>query len=169
MLFRSGLTVERTASGPDGGDVQRAAEVADGDVDGVVFLRDPLTAQPPSRTCHAEFRTLTDDTDMALAPARTSERSFRWQASRRLDGAGPAAAQQLRRVPSYVMTWHSNPLTGPTTTSASPPRSGASIRAPPLALDVRARGRALVLAPLLGRLADVVVGPVSGLLCHVIT
>jgi methylglyoxal synthase len=40
------LTVERKQSGPLGGDMQIGAEIADGNCDGVIFLRDPLTAQP---------------------------------------------------------------------------------------------------------------------------
>ena len=42
----SGLTVNRQASGPLGGDLQIGAMVANGGIDGLVFLRDPLTAQP---------------------------------------------------------------------------------------------------------------------------
>jgi methylglyoxal synthase len=41
-----GLPVERAASGPQGGDLQIAARIATGEVDAVVFLRDPLTAHP---------------------------------------------------------------------------------------------------------------------------
>ncbi len=41
-----GLEVERMLSGPFGGDQQIGARVAAGEVDGVIFLRDPLTAQP---------------------------------------------------------------------------------------------------------------------------
>jgi methylglyoxal synthase len=40
------LPVERAASGPHGGDLQIAARIAAGEVDAVVFLRDPLTAHP---------------------------------------------------------------------------------------------------------------------------
>ena len=40
------LSVAPQASGPLGGDLQIGAMVADGEVEGVVFLRDPLTAQP---------------------------------------------------------------------------------------------------------------------------
>ncbi|WP_255196362.1 methylglyoxal synthase [Halorarius litoreus] len=42
----TGLDVERKQSGPHGGDLQIGAEVADGTCDAIVFLRDPLTAQP---------------------------------------------------------------------------------------------------------------------------
>lgn len=41
-----GMPVDRTASGPHGGDLQIAARIAAGEVDAVVFLRDPLTAHP---------------------------------------------------------------------------------------------------------------------------
>jgi methylglyoxal synthase len=41
-----GLDVELVASGPLGGDLQLGALVASGDVKLVVFLRDPLSAQP---------------------------------------------------------------------------------------------------------------------------
>jgi methylglyoxal synthase len=42
----TGLVVERMQSGPYGGDQQIGAKVASGEVDAVLFLRDPLTAQP---------------------------------------------------------------------------------------------------------------------------
>jgi hypothetical protein len=35
---------------PEGGDIQIGARIVQGDVDAVVFLRDPLTAIPTSRT-----------------------------------------------------------------------------------------------------------------------
>lgn len=41
-----GLSVERMNSGPLGGDQQIGAAVASGTVHAVIFLRDPLTAQP---------------------------------------------------------------------------------------------------------------------------
>ena len=40
-----GLTVERMLSGPYGGDLQIGSQVAEGKVDCLIFLRDPLTAQ----------------------------------------------------------------------------------------------------------------------------
>ncbi|MGI6674166.1 MAG: methylglyoxal synthase [Limnochordia bacterium] len=42
----TGLEVQRVLSGPLGGDQQIGALVASGEVDAVIFLRDPLTAQP---------------------------------------------------------------------------------------------------------------------------
>lgn len=41
-----GLDVRRFMSGPLGGDQQIGGEVAAGNIDMVIFLRDPLTAQP---------------------------------------------------------------------------------------------------------------------------
>jgi len=41
-----GLNVERLLSGPLGGDQQIGALVAMGEVQAVIFLRDPMTAQP---------------------------------------------------------------------------------------------------------------------------
>ena len=43
---RAGLPVTLMESGPRGGDQQVGALVANGDVRAVIFLRDPLTAQP---------------------------------------------------------------------------------------------------------------------------
>lgn len=42
----TGLRVETVLSGPQGGDLQIGARVAAGEVDMVIFLRDPLAAQP---------------------------------------------------------------------------------------------------------------------------
>lgn len=43
---KTGLTVERITHGPDGGDLIIGARVAMGQIDAVIFFRDPLTAQP---------------------------------------------------------------------------------------------------------------------------
>ena len=42
----TGLKVHRYLSGPYGGDKQIGGSLAEGDIDLVIFLRDPLTAQP---------------------------------------------------------------------------------------------------------------------------
>ncbi len=41
-----GLDVERVAHGPSGGDLIIGGRVAEGQIQAVLFLRDPLTAQP---------------------------------------------------------------------------------------------------------------------------
>ena len=46
IMGETGLNVMRMKSGPLGGDQQIGAMLADGNLDLVVFLRDPLTAQP---------------------------------------------------------------------------------------------------------------------------
>lgn len=46
LVEEVGLEVERSASGPEGGDLQIAALISAGRVDAVIFLRDPLTAHP---------------------------------------------------------------------------------------------------------------------------
>jgi methylglyoxal synthase len=67
----TGLDVERKESGPLGGDMQIGAEVAEGDIDGIVFLRDPLTAQPHEPDISALLR-ICDVHDIPLATTRTS-------------------------------------------------------------------------------------------------
>lgn len=42
----TGLEVHRYLSGPYGGDQQIGGSLAEGDIDLVIFLRDPLTSQP---------------------------------------------------------------------------------------------------------------------------
>ncbi|SEH14782.1 methylglyoxal synthase [Natronorubrum sediminis] len=46
LVAETDLEVERTESGPYGGDMMIGAAVADGRLDGIIFLRDPLRAQP---------------------------------------------------------------------------------------------------------------------------
>lgn len=41
-----GLRVRGVLPGPRGGDLQIGAELASGEIDALIFLRDPLTAQP---------------------------------------------------------------------------------------------------------------------------
>ena len=64
------LQVERKESGPLGGDIQIGAEVAEDRLAGIVFLRDPLTAQPHEPDITALLR-LCDVHDTPLATTRT--------------------------------------------------------------------------------------------------
>jgi len=43
---KAGLKIERLRSGPEGGDLQVGARIAQDEVLAVIFFRDPLTSQP---------------------------------------------------------------------------------------------------------------------------
>ncbi len=60
------LEIERKESGPYGGDLMIGAEVAADELDGIVFLRDPLRAQPHEPDISALLR-ICDVHDVALA------------------------------------------------------------------------------------------------------
>lgn len=51
-----GLDVERLLSGPLGGDLQIGARLSVGEVDAVIFLRDPMTPQPHEPDINALVR-----------------------------------------------------------------------------------------------------------------
>ncbi|HEX9174404.1 MAG TPA: methylglyoxal synthase [Telluria sp.] len=51
-----GLTVERKHSGPFGGDLQIGAMLVEGQLDCVIFLRDPMTPQPHEPDINALVR-----------------------------------------------------------------------------------------------------------------
>jgi methylglyoxal synthase len=61
-----GLMVERKLSGPYGGDLQIGAELAEGKIDCVIFLRDPMTPQPHEPDINALVRAC-DVHDVACA------------------------------------------------------------------------------------------------------
>lgn len=66
LIETTGLDVERMASGPIGGDQMIGAEIAKDRLDGVIFLRDPLTAQPHEPDVSALLR-LCDVHEIPLA------------------------------------------------------------------------------------------------------
>jgi methylglyoxal synthase len=65
------LSVQRMESGPQGGDLMIGAEVARNALDGIVFLRDPLRAQPHEPDITALLR-ICDVHDTAMATNLTS-------------------------------------------------------------------------------------------------
>ncbi|UFN47014.1 methylglyoxal synthase [Roseomonas sp. OT10] len=67
------LKVERVLSGPQGGDLQIGARVAEGRVDAIIFLIDPLWAQPHEPDVRALMRiAVVHDVPLALN-LRTAE------------------------------------------------------------------------------------------------
>jgi methylglyoxal synthase len=56
LVAEAGLVVERLLSGPLGGDLQIGARLAEGQVDAVIFLRDPMTPQPHEPDINALVR-----------------------------------------------------------------------------------------------------------------
>ena len=74
----TGLNVERMLSGPYGGDQQIGAKIANGQIDFVVFLRDPLTAQPHEPDISALLRLC----DVHNIPVATNEKTAEllWEA-----------------------------------------------------------------------------------------
>ncbi|RZI43691.1 methylglyoxal synthase [Herbaspirillum sp. HC18] len=68
-----GLTVERKHSGPFGGDLQIGAELVEGKIDAVIFLRDPMTPQPHEPDINALVRAC----DVHNVPCATNVMSAR--------------------------------------------------------------------------------------------
>ena len=56
LIAEAGIEVERLLSGPLGGDLQIGARLAEGLVDAVIFLRDPMTPQPHEPDINALVR-----------------------------------------------------------------------------------------------------------------
>jgi methylglyoxal synthase len=56
LMADVGLWVERMLSGPMGGDLQIGARLAVGELDAVIFLRDPMTPQPHEPDINALVR-----------------------------------------------------------------------------------------------------------------
>ena len=56
IMGETALPIHRMKSGPLGGDQQIGAMLANGELDLIIFLRDPLTAQPHEPDVSALFR-----------------------------------------------------------------------------------------------------------------
>lgn len=73
-----GLEVERVAHGPHGGDLIIGGRVAEGQIEAVLFFRDPLTAQPHEPDVSALMR-VCDVHSVPLATNRgTAEGIIEW-------------------------------------------------------------------------------------------
>ena len=66
IMGETGLKINRMKSGPLGGDQQIGSMIAESELDLVIFLRDPLTAQPHEPDVSALLR-LCDVTNIPLA------------------------------------------------------------------------------------------------------
>jgi len=71
IMGETGLKIKRMKSGPLGGDQQIGSMVAEGKIDLVIFLRDPLTSQPHEPDVSALLR-LCDVQSIPLATNRKS-------------------------------------------------------------------------------------------------
>ena len=71
IMGETALQINRMKSGPLGGDQQIGAMLADGDLDLIIFLRDPLTAQPHEPDVSALLR-LCDVQSIPLATNSSS-------------------------------------------------------------------------------------------------
>jgi methylglyoxal synthase len=56
LINELGLEVRRMHSGPVGGDLQIGAQLVEGEIDCVIFLRDPMTPQPHEPDINALVR-----------------------------------------------------------------------------------------------------------------
>lgn len=71
IMGETGLKINRMKSGPLGGDQQIGAMLAGGDLQLIIFLRDPLTAQPHEPDVSALLRLC----DVQKIPLATNESS----------------------------------------------------------------------------------------------
>ena len=71
VMGETGLKITRMKSGPLGGDQQIGSMIAEGNMDMVIFLRDPLTAQPHEPDVSALLR----HCDVQSIPLATNVRS----------------------------------------------------------------------------------------------
>lgn len=87
IMAETNLTIKRLMSGPLGGDQQIGAMIATGDIDLILFFRDPLTAQPHEPDVSALLRLCdvykiplaTNDTTAELLLKAIEHGDFEWR------------------------------------------------------------------------------------------
>jgi methylglyoxal synthase len=90
LVAEVGLQVERLLSGPLGGDLQIGARLAEGQVDAVIFLRDPMTPQPHEPDINALVRAC-DVHDVVCATNPATARHVLQALAEELDRGRPVA------------------------------------------------------------------------------
>lgn len=93
LIVEAGIEVERLLSGPLGGDLQIGARLAEGQVDAVIFLRDPMTPQPHEPDINALVRAC-DVHDVVCATNESTARHVMRALAEELDAQ--LAADQKR-------------------------------------------------------------------------
>lgn len=101
IIDATGLNVHRFKSGPLGGDQQIGAYVSDNKIDLVIFLRDPLTAQPHEPDISALLR-LCDVYEIPLATnLGTSEILLRGLGNGFIEWRKIQREEQLKELKEY--------------------------------------------------------------------
>ena len=95
LIAEAGIEVERLLSGPLGGDLQIGARLAEGRVDAVIFLRDPMTPQPHEPDINALVRAC-DVHDVVCATNESSARHVMKALAEELDAQLAREAAQKR-------------------------------------------------------------------------
>ncbi len=88
IMEETDLNIERLMSGPLGGDQQIGARIATGEMDLIIFFRDPLTAQPHEPDVNALLRlcdvyripVATNSTTAELMLKAIEHGDFEWRA-----------------------------------------------------------------------------------------
>ena len=93
LIVEAGIEVERLLSGPLGGDLQIGARLAEGRVDAVIFLRDPMTPQPHEPDINALVRAC-DVHDVVCATNESTARHVLRALAEELDAEGAAAQKR---------------------------------------------------------------------------
>ncbi len=97
LQAKAGLTIELLRSGPEGGDMQVGARIAEDRVKAVLFFRDPLTAQPHEPDVSALLR-ICDVHGVPLATnLGTAEAIIAWLADQPDEAAGALTSDDVER------------------------------------------------------------------------